>query len=159
MKQLLITKGKFTLLDDDDYERLGQVKVQYSCGYASFPVKDKSGKYHNQSLHRFIVNAPKGMEVDHINGDRLDNRRVNLRICTRLENAKNRSISKLNKSGFKGVHFCRDRKRRKVWMASIRVDGKRITLGRYFNILEAALMYNQAAKQYHGQFAKLNLIF
>lgn len=108
------------------------------------------------SLHRFIMNPKKDMEVDHINGNGLDNRRINLRICTRSQNGKNRQLSKSNTSGYHGVTFTRDCKRTKPWLVNIRANGKIKYIGRYKDKKEAAFAYNEAAKKYHGEFATLN---
>lgn len=107
-------------------------------------------------LHRLIMNPQKGMEVDHMDGNGLNNSRQNLRICSREENGRNRKLSSLNTSGFHGVCFTKTEKRRKRWLAVIRAKGKKITLGRFHTKEEAAFVYNQAAKKYHGEFATLN---
>jgi len=107
-------------------------------------------------LHRFIMDCPIGMEVDHINRDGLDNRRANLRICTREENGRNRRIGKNNTSGYHGVSYARTEKRKKRWLVSIRAGNRKIHVGRFYTSLEAAYAYNKAAKKYHGEFASLN---
>jgi hypothetical protein len=91
--------------------------------------------------------------VDHINGNRLDNRRANLRICTHKENSRNRTKSVGKTSKHKGVHYEADRKR---WRASIRYDGKLICLGRYKSEEAASTAYDNAATKYFGKFAKTN---
>ena len=101
---------------------------------------------------------PGEMEIDHVNRNKLDNRRSNLRICTRQQNGKNRSLSSNNKSGYHGVHFANTEKRVKRWVASTRVDGKKKIIGRYYTVQEAATAYNIAAKKYHGEFATQNTI-
>ncbi len=99
------------------------------------------------------MDCPEDMEVDHINGNGLDNRRKNLRICTRLQNVRNTPKRKDTQSKFKGVHFL---KKRDKWIARIQVEGKRINSG-YFNTeLEAAKRYNELATKYHEEFAYLN---
>lgn len=107
-------------------------------------------------LHRLIMNFPKNREIDHINGNGLDNRKSNLRICTRFENGKNRKKSSLNTSGFYGVHLSKDGKRKKRWTSMIRVGGKKKYIGRFFTKTEAAIAYDEQAKKYHGAFATLN---
>lgn len=107
-------------------------------------------------LHRFILNAPKGLEVDHINGDGLDNRKENLRICNRKQNGKNRKLAKNNKTGYHGVYYCEREKRRKRWTATIRINGKKKTIGRFHTKDEAAVAYNEYALKYHGAFATIN---
>lgn len=109
----------------------------------------------NIKLHRIIANAPQNMTVDHINGNKADNRRSNLRICAQAENSRNVRTSKSNTSGYKGVWWhCQNKK----WRASITLNGKPIHLGLYDDKIEAAKAYNKAAIRYHGEFAKLNKI-
>lgn len=109
-------------------------------------------------MHRLIMNFPKGMEIDHINGNGLDNRRCNLRICTRTENGSHRRLSSLNTSGYHGVSYCKNEKRKKRWISVIRYGGRKHTLGRFYTKDEAAIVYNESAKKHHGQFATLNKI-
>ena len=105
-------------------------------------------------MHTLILQTPKGMCSDHINGDGLDNRRCNLRICTYAENAHNRNKYVRQKASiYKGV--CWHNTMRK-WMPSITICGKRIYLGFFESEVEAAKSYNEAAKKYYGEFAKLN---
>ena len=118
----------------------------------------KSQKEKTVLMHRFIINAPKDMEIDHINGNGLDNRKSNLRICTRSQNAANHKLLSSNKSGYTGVHYANTEKRRKRWVASLRANGKKKIIGRFYTREEAAIVYNEAAIKYHGKFARLNLI-
>jgi AP2 domain-containing protein/HNH endonuclease len=104
-------------------------------------------------LHRLIMNAPADKEVDHINGDTLDNRRCNLRICSHKENLRNQKLPKNSKSGYKGVTWY---KRIKKWRSHIRLNKKQIHLGYFDDIKLAANAYNEAAIKYFGEFAKLN---
>jgi hypothetical protein len=104
-------------------------------------------------MHRVIMKTPEEMDTDHINHDQLDNRRENLRICTRSENKRNSVAYKTNTSGFKGVTFSRHTNK---WQAQIKVGDLEKYLG-YFSKLEAAAhAYDDAAKKYYGDFAKLN---
>ena len=106
-------------------------------------------------MHREILKCPKGLFIDHINRNGLDNRKNNLRVCSKSQNMMNTLIPKNNTSGYKGVSWS---KRDKKWMAYIKIKNKFNNLG-YFNIKEqAALAYNDAAKKYHGEFARLNKI-
>jgi hypothetical protein len=93
------------------------------------------------------------MEVDHINGNPLDNRKENLRICTHKQNGKNYSIPNNNTSGYKGVRW---HKRDKIWEAFITVECKQRYLGRFKDIKDAVKCYNQNAIILYGEFAKLN---
>lgn len=105
------------------------------------------------SLHRLVMGVPKGsvLEVDHINCDKLDNRICNLRVCTHSQNVRNVKAYKNNRSGYKGVHFHYGK-----FVAGIRLNKKRIHLGRFTSVTEAALAYDRAAKELHGEFARLN---
>lgn len=97
-KSIPLTRGKIALFDDEDYEELSKYKWFITKVYASRHSGNKT-----VYMHREIMKTPENMETDHINGDVLDNRRENLRICTRQENARNiRGISS-NTSGYKGV--------------------------------------------------------
>jgi hypothetical protein len=102
-------------------------------------------------MHRFILDPPEDREVDHINHNRLDNQKFNLRVCTKEENQYNAVLRKDNKSGYKGVYLKGDK-----WYTSIVYAGKQIYLGRFLTAKEGALAYNEAAKKYYGNFAKLN---
>jgi len=104
-------------------------------------------------MHRLVVDTPKGMSTDHINGDGLDNRKQNLRICTHAENQRNRGPQKNNKSGFKGVYW---QKNRKTWYARIQHNKKLLYLGCFKDKKEAAKAYDRKAIELHGEFAWLN---
>lgn len=107
-------------------------------------------------LHRMIVDCPAHLEVDHINRNPLDNRKVNLRVATRSQNLQNRTSKKdAFTSNYKGVSW--DKTRTK-WRATIQLDKKSKTIGRFRTEKEAALAYNEKAKELHGEFAYLNTI-
>lgn len=112
-----------------------------------------NGRTVKRYLHRVIMNAPPGVEVDHINGDTLDNRRCNLRLCMRRENGRNQKPQMGRSSQYKGVSW---RKQCQKWSAQIKVDGKQIHLGLFNEEVEAARAYDQAARELHGEFARLN---
>lgn len=120
-KIIRLTQGKVTLVDDDDYEWLNQWKWQFAINYAR--RTDYTNGKKNVFMHRIILDAPNDYRVDHINGDKLDNRRENLRLATFLENAQNSKIRKDNKSGYKGVHW---HKASGKWAAKIRVNNRSI---------------------------------
>lgn len=111
-------------------------------------AKTKSGSL---LLHRLLV--PDAPQVDHINGNGLDNRRANLRACTNAENQRNRGRSANNKSGYKGVRWHAASRR---WRAQIVSDGQQRTLGHFYSPEAAARAYDRAARQLHGEFARLN---
>jgi hypothetical protein len=105
-------------------------------------------------MARAILRAGKGQVVDHINGDTLDNRRQNLRLCTNRENVINSKIRSDNTSGYRGVHWCTQKAK---WKAQINVHGKLIHLGFYTDKESAAMMYNAAAIEHFGEYARLNV--
>lgn len=104
-------------------------------------------------LHRFILDAPVGIEVDHIDGDGLNCKRLNLRRATPSKNGANRGPNKNNASGYKGVSFDRWGNR---WRAAIKVNRKTIRLGTFPDAESAARAYDEAAKRHFGEFAGTN---
>lgn len=166
MKIIYLTKGKVAKVDDEDFDKLNsrrwcahKTKGGRWYAQASHIV---NGKFKGLPMHRFIMNTPDDMVCDHINGDSLDNRKSNLRNCTRSQNAMNRGS--LRGSQYKGIYLnthSRPGAEGKVlkyayWKACIIVGGKRISLGSYKAEIEAAKVYDEAAKKYHGEFALLN---
>ena len=152
----------FVLVDDEDFEYLNQFKWHCDNGYAHRRnyLKDKNGnfdktKYEDIYMHNLIMNCPEGKTVAHKNFNGLDNRKSNLRIGSWTQNMQH---TRSNKNGFKGVFFSNAGKRIKRWMAQITINKKSIYLGRYKTKEEAALAYNQAARQHFGEFAYLNQI-
>ncbi len=104
-------------------------------------------------LHTFLLGKNKGKEIDHINGNKLDNRECNLRFCTHRENLRNQVVQKNTFSGFKGVA-----PNKKKWSAKITINGEKVLLGTFPTKEEAAQVYNEAAKKYYGKFAYLNKV-
>lgn len=135
MIKIELTKGKYALIDDKDFELVSNYSWYYCDGYAM------SGKYIGNYktktilMHRLINDTPDGFDTDHINRDKLDNRKINLRSVTRSHNAININLKKNNKSGFTGVVWD---KQMKKWRAQIMLDRKQNFLG-LFNILKDAV--------------------
>lgn len=145
MKKIKLTQGKYTIVDNDDYKNISIFNWSLlNNKYAYRIVKNKG-----ILMHRFIMNAPKGKDVDHINHNGLDNRRCNLRICTHSENLANRT----NKEKLKGVYF---RPKKNAWVSSIKINNKYVYLGYFKNKIEAAMAYDKKAKEIFGNFASLN---
>lgn len=160
MEIIKLTQGKAAIIDKEDAELVQQFKwhARYNPSTRSFNAGAKL-KGRVVLLHRLVMKAPKGMVVDHINHDTLDNRKKNLRVCTHAENMKNKKISVRQKSGFKGVFIHPETSRRRMhYEAKIKVNGKVKYLGFFKDKLEAARAYNKAASMYHGEFALLNNI-
>lgn len=153
MKEIKLTKGFTTLVDDEDYDIFSKWKWKYHYqGYACRTGK-VNGKYVNYYLHRVIIDAKKGQQVDHKNRNRLDNRRENLRIATSTQNNINSSPRRNSSSKYKGVNWHLDGR----WKVSIQVAGKTIGVGWMLSEIEAAKAYDSAALYYHGEeFAYLN---
>ena len=162
MKTIPLTQGKETLVDDCDYEYLMQWKWYYrpdhKGGYA-VRMSKCNGKRVTIRMQRVIAERMGlqivGKEVDHTGGSKLNNSRSKLRIATTRQNCANKSISRNNTSGFKGVSWNRQYKK---WRVSIGVNWHRVYISRYDDKLEAARAYNVAAKKYFGDFAWLNRV-
>lgn len=150
MKTIPLTKGKLAIVDDDDYDWiLSMGKWNASGRYAMKHSSRKTGKKPIW-MHREIINAPKGKQVDHINGNRFDNRKSNLRLATQTENNWNTCTRKDNTTGYKGVCY---RPKFKDYVAYINVNGKRIHLKTYRNVEDAIKARKEAELKYHGDFA------
>lgn len=153
MKYIKLTKGKRAIVDNEDFERLSSLNWSFTNGYAAKKVKGNK----NLFMHTFIMNCPKDKKIDHKNGNGLDNRKTNLRICTQAQNIANQKIGTRNISGYKGVSYFKAGKRLKRWVAKIVVNYRQKHLGYFDNKKEAALAYNEAAKKYFGEYARLNI--
>lgn len=147
-------RGKFAKVSPEDYDELSKFKWYVNNrGYAA-RMSRLNGKRKTVLMHRSVLNAEIGTEIDHANQEPLDNRRCNLRFATREENQRNKYKPK-GKSKYKGVHPRSTDPYRK-WMASIRFDGETHTLGHFFTEEEAAIAYDKAALEHHGEFAAIN---
>ena len=139
MKEIPLTQGKVTFVDDDIYEWVSlQVWYYGNNGYATRDHKQNKQRI-SILLHRLIMNAPEDKEVDHIDGNTLNNNKNNLRWVTITENSMNAKISNTNTSGVKGVCF---NKNNNKWIARININGIRVHLG-YFETLEGAKQARQ----------------
>lgn len=153
MKKIKITKNKEVLVDDEDFDKVNQHKwyaheAPSTC-YARHDFSRKNKVY----MHRFILGLDKNdkYDVDHIDGDGLNNQKNNLRKSLHYQNCCNQKLNIRNTTGYKGVCYF-DKK----YIAYIQVNKKRKTLGYYDSLEEAAKVYDEAAKKYHKEFARLN---
>jgi len=153
-KTIPLTQGKFAIVDDEDFINLAMNIWHYDCGYAARTTHE-NGKKKTIRMHAVINKTPKGLHTDHINRNKLDNRKENLRTCSLSQNLRNRGKQSNNTSGYKGVCW---HKRANKWVVFIEVNKKQLYLGLHENIIDAARTYNAAAKKHYGEFAKLNNI-
>lgn len=158
MKEIPLTRGRVALVDDLDFGELNEHKwyaMRHLSGtfYAKRSVPQVDGKRGSVLMHRQILGAQPGEDVDHRNSDGLDNQRANIRRCTRTQNNANARKRPGTSSRFKGV--C---KRGCKWEARINIAGKRWGLGRFDDEFDAALAYNVAALDEWHEFALLNVI-
>mgnify|MGYP001569182729 CR=1 FL=1 len=156
MKQIELTQNKYTLVDDEDFAYLNQWKWHFNksrkndVGRAARIVNRKM-----IYMSRLIMNPPKNKQIDHIDGNSLNNQKENLRVCSNAENLRNRSKQRNNFSGFKGVSWDKSRNN---WRVAIQINKKDMFLGRFKTKEKAALTYNKAAKKYFKMFARLNSV-
>lgn len=154
MKTIPLTQNMVTIVDDEDFNELNKRKWSAAKGCnVYYAVRTSHPTPKTILMHRVIMNAKKGDEIDHKNNDGLDNRKENLRFCTKSENQHNQ-ISRIGQSSkFKGVGWSKSNRR---WISQIRINGKRIHLGSFEDEEEAARAYDIAARKYFGEFACLN---
>lgn len=140
--------NKIMLCDIDDWEKLKEYYWRESAtGYANAMINYKNNRFHRMI---FDLSDPK-IQVDHVNGDILDNRKENLRLCSNQNNSFNRGKNSNNTSGYKGVHFDKDRNK---WRASIMHNGKNISSPRRYNTPEEAYeWYVEKSNDIFGEFS------
>lgn len=157
MKKIPLTQRQYALVDDKDFEWLSRwgwyAHKTSGGGFRAGRSISVKGKRRMLYLHRVIMNAPAGFDVDHINHNQLDNRRCNLRVATHAQNLWNSKKRKGCSSKYKGVYWA---KRDNRWSAAIESEGKRYFLGNYKDEIDAAKAYDKAATKYFGEHANLN---
>lgn len=152
-KALRLRGGASTMLDDTDYDRAKDFRWHKTTnGYVAGFVMEQ-GVRRRVYLHRWLLEAQPGQIVDHIDGNKLNNRRSNLRLVTRSQNQANRRHNRNSRSRYKGVTW---HKRRGMWMARIQVRGRRITIGYFVDPLQAAYEYDAFARTFFGEYARVN---
>lgn len=155
MKKLELSNGMICLVDNEDYFNLITKRWHYCKGYAITTINNSNVKK-TIRMHRFLLDVHnKDLTVDHINHDKLDNRKSNLRTCTINQNHSNRRKRRSCLSQYKGVTLDRRNYR---WISKIKKNGKSIFLGSYLLEIEAAEAYNNKAIEIFGQYALLNKI-
>jgi hypothetical protein len=157
VKHIPLSRGMTALVDNADYDWLNQWSwyafKNSNRFYAVRNIQLPDGRRTTVYMHRAILTAPTGTEVDHQDGDGLNNQRSNLRLATHSQNCCNRGIPSTNTSGFKGVTW---HKPSGKWRAYIKVDGYARNLGGFADINDAAAAYDTAALRYHQSFARTN---
>lgn len=159
MREIPLTQGKVALVDDADFEKVMAVSRRWHALYTGWGFYAAcairlEGKHKNVYLHRIITEPLPGMQVDHADGNGLNNQRANLRICTASMNLCNRRNNP-NKHGYRGV---RRRVRRDgiAWDAAVKTNRKFVWSCGHPTVEAAARAYDALARQHHGEFARLN---
>ena len=153
MRHIPLGRDAVAIVDDADFPWLtsmGSWRLN-SSGYGVH-YSTHNGRRRTLYMHRLILKPDPGIQVDHINRNRLDNRRENLRFATRSQNQANKGVQTNNTSDYKGVSW-----RKGKWEARIQHEGSRLYLGRFESAKDAALAYDVASRQLYGDFAGCNL--
>jgi HNH endonuclease/AP2 domain len=142
--------GKFAIVDNEDYEWL--VRFKWHLDKSGYAVHAPAQGVNEIRMHRILLVPGNGREVDHIDGNRLDNRKANLRVCTRQQNCFNKKKT-WGSSRFKGVSLDKTWDK---WTAKIQINKKQIHIGRFKKEIEAARAYDKFALKLFGEYAKIN---
>lgn len=160
MKTILLTHGKTATVSDEDYERVAALKWHAikGPGLTWYAVRRTSRRCPGPRgviwMHRFILNAPKGIDVDHKDRNGLNNTRENLRLCTKRENMRNTVRTQASKtSRYHGVSYYKSTGK---WKAQIKTTEKKVSLGYFLNEIDAAHAFDRAAAHHFGEFAVIN---
>ena len=156
MKKIPLTQGKAALVDDADYEWLNQWKwcAVKMCHFYYAVRHAKQDNARVLYMHREIMSAPKGLDIDHIDHDGLNNQKINMRLCTRQQNCANkRKRDFTTSSKYKGVCYIR---KNGLWLANISYNNKTMSLGHHAAEEDAARAYDKKAVELFGEFASTN---
>lgn len=155
--QIPLTRGLFSAIDARDLHlvtgRLWRATLIHGQVYATTYEPRADGTRKTAYLHRLILDAPEGREVDHKDGDTLNNVRSNLRLALHSDNMRNKKLPTTNTSGYKGVTRIH---RRNPWVASIGFNGRHRHIGTFASAEEAARAYDDKARELFGEFARVN---
>ena len=155
MKEIVLSRGLAALIDDEDWSLVSKYKWWAAPAWHTFYAKTDGrrpdGSRFKLRMHRLLLMPPDGLEVDHINGDGLDNRRENLRLATHAENSRNLRMPSTNSSGLKGASW---HKAAQKWRSRIIINGQDIHLGLFLTAEAAHAAYCVASAKYHGEFGK-----
>jgi hypothetical protein len=161
MKRISLTQNKFAIVDDEDYAELSKYKwcaanhkgKWCAVRYSKEEYRKTGSRGTLVSMHRQIMKAEKREQIDHKDGNELNNQKENLRFSTQQQNVFNQMPIRQGTSKYKGVSWCRESH---DWYASIKHNGKSKNLGHFINEINAAKAYDTAAKQLFGEFARTN---
>jgi len=157
MKKIPLTQGKYAIVDDEDYEVLNQFKwCAKKSNQTSYAIRGTGPRDNLKRLymHSEILPQPQGKEIDHRDGNGLNNTRSNLRFCTRQQNCANkRTNNKKTSSQYKGVCFT---DRAKPWLANISFNNNTKFIGYFYSEINAAKAYDKKARDLFGEFANTN---
>ena len=154
---IIDTNNNIAKIDKEDYQKVS--KFQWYKGEDGYFRTSKTKEHKSYFLHRFILNIKNNKMVDHINRDKTDNRKVNLRMATPLQNSQNQSIAKTNTSGIIGVSKYYETKNGIKWRAYIKLNGKTIQLLKSYDFQKCVIARLRAEKEYFGEFAPQRDLF